>query len=421
MKDLNFDALLLAAKPLGYSANPTFTDEVMRKVQHSEILSSSVRKMDVNKKETFIMKLKHLPKFAIVALAIGATLLLSGSAYAVYSLWIRPQIEVTSPETSASGRQEVSIAFSSCGDTIMPNKYELKRNATIDASQIEAVAKARCELQAINDWAMKTYAQGPNGSFGDARTNETPALHSVRQLATVNDSSITFAEKKNKLSVLAEETFDTSGTIRYIANGADVPRSTFKPGDTIAYVTLSKTVQTPKEQCMTDACREFGEYRGVNRLVAVIKLDHNFEDYDDDAWESLAELSNCVGNEADMCLQGNSAATSLYARDLQSSLSQSQMTKTIEGTVTAIQNNTFTLKTTSGTMFTIVAPASIFTNFNASNSAAFENVKATVGSTVRVIYIESKTAHEKTIPIDTIENIDFRLEILTKGGAVQAY
>jgi hypothetical protein len=37
MKDLDFDALLLAAKPDDYLADTKFTDTVMQKVQHSEI------------------------------------------------------------------------------------------------------------------------------------------------------------------------------------------------------------------------------------------------------------------------------------------------------------------------------------------------------------------------------------------------
>ncbi|MDB5162147.1 MAG: hypothetical protein JWM52_655 [Candidatus Saccharibacteria bacterium] len=421
MKDVLLSGLLIEARSKNYVPNRTFTDRIMDSLQPSAIFTKQIRRMNVNKKETFIMKLKHLPKFAIVAIAIGATVLLSGSAYAIYSLWAHPEIHVTSPETSASGRQEVSIAFSSCGTTQTANKYELKRDATIDASQIEAIAKARCELQAINDWAMKTYAQGPDGSFGDPRTHELPAVQSVRQLISVSDSSITFAEKKNKLSVLPEETLDAPDSIRFIANGTDVARSAFKPGDAVAYVTMSKTVKTPMEKCTSDACREFGEYRGVSRLVAVVKLDRDFKDYDDDAWQSLAELSSCMGNENNLCLHGNAASTTLYYRDLQSSFTETQMTKNIEGTVTAIENNTFTIKGTSGTLFTIEAPARIFTDFNASNTAAFNNAEVVVGSTVRVTYLESKTAHGTTIPNNTIQGIDFRLEILTKGGAAHAY
>ncbi len=421
MKDMRLSGLLMEARLENYVPNRIFTDKVMDSLQPSAIFTKQIRSMNVNKKETFIMRFKHLPKFAIVALAIGATVLLSGSAYAIYSLWGHPEIQVNPPTTSASGRQEVSIAFSSCGTNPMANKYELKRGATIDASQIEAIAKARCELQAINDWAIKTYAQGPDGSFGDARTHEIPGVQSVRQLTSVSDSSITFAKKNNKLSVLPEETLNAPDSIRFVANGTDVARSAFKPGDAVAYVTMSKTVKTPLEKCTSDACRKFGEYRGVSRLVAVIKLDRDFKDYDDDAWQSLAELSSCIGNENSMCLQGNAAATSLYSRDLQSSLTGTQMTKYIEGTVTAIENNAFTIQSTAGTMYTIEAPARIFTDFNASNSAAFNNAKVVVGSTVRVTYLESKTAHETTIPNNTIQGIDFRLEILAKGGAAHAY
>lgn len=421
MKKTLFTAALSASHPDDTIQPSKMADTVMSRIHSREIFSDQIRNMSVNKKETLFMKLHHLPKLAIVAIAIGATVLVSGSAYAIYSLWGHPDIQVTQPKESTSGRQEVSITFASCGTQVMPNKYELKKGATIDANQIEAVVKAQCELKAINDWAMKTYAQGPNGTFGDARTNETPSVGLARQLTSVNDSSITVAELKQKLSVLPAETLEAPSSVRFIANGAEVARSAFKPGDPVVYVTLSKTIQTPKEQCATDACREFGEYRGVDRLVAVVKLDRDFKDYDNNALESLAELTSCIGNEKDLCLEGNAASASLYMHNGQSSITNAQMTKEIEGTVTSITNEAFAIKSTSGTTFTINAPARIFTSFNTGDLANTHKVTAEVGSTVIVRYIEDKTQHATTISRGMIETIDFRLEIVTKGGDIHAY
>jgi hypothetical protein len=379
--------------------------------------------MSINKKETLFMKLTHLPKLAIIAIALGSILVLSGTTYAAYKLlWEKPQASVSQPETSASGRKEVSLLLSQCGEGEMPAKYELKKDATITADQIDSVVKAQCELKAINDWAMATYAQGENGSFGDARENETPIVSLARQIQTLGQDSVTFAPLQGY--GYPEETFDTSNDVRYIADGHEVDRSTFKTNDVVAYVSLSKTVKTPTEQCTTDACREFGEYRGVNRVVALVKLDKPLQDYDQRAWQSLTELSPCMGNPSDYCLGGYSGAIDLYMGDLQNSPMQPNstiVTKQIEGTIIEIKGATYTIKGTSGTIYTINAPKDVIGEFNVKRSASYNNQKIVVGSTISSRYWEDKDASSKTIEDGAIQDITFKVEIVTKGGPVKAY
>ena len=116
------------------------------------------------------MKLKHLPKFAIIAIALGALLVCSTGVYAAYKLlWPKPHADVSEMTTSVSGRDEVSIPFSQCGDTTMAQRYELKKNATITPEQIADVVQAQCELQAITSWANATYRQ--DDRIGNAGQN----------------------------------------------------------------------------------------------------------------------------------------------------------------------------------------------------------------------------------------------------------
>lgn len=423
MKDRILEAFIIASRDKNARGNDTFTDTVMKKVRASEISSPLVRTMSTNKKESFFMKLSHLPKFAIIAIALGSLVVLSGTTYAAYKLlWEKPTVTVSQPETSASGREEVSLLFSQCGRDDMPDKYELKKGATINVDQIATVVAAQCELKAINEWAMATYAQGENGTFGDARTHETPMVSLARQIKTVDPSSLTFAELEGY--GYPEEIFETSKDVRYIADGQEVDRSTFKSNDIVAYVSLSKTVQTPKDQCKTDACRTYGEYHGVNRIVAVVKLDKPLQDYDQRAWQSLTELSPCMGNPSEYCLGGYSGAIDVYMGNLQNSPSRpdnSIITKQIEGTITDTSGATFTVKATSGALFTIKAPKDVIGEFNTKKSANYNNEKIIVGSTMSIRYWEDKNIHNKTIDGDSIQDISFKIEIVRKGDPIKPY
>ena len=423
MKDRRLEALIIASCDKSARSNAAFTDSVMKKVTAGEISSPLVRTMSTNKKESFFMKLSHLPKFAIVAIALGSLVVLSGTAYAAYKLlWEQPSVSVSQPETSASGREQVSLLFSRCGKDDMPAKYELKKGAPISADQIATVVTAQCELKAINDWAMATYAQGEGGSFGDPRTHEMPMVSLALQIQTVDPGSVTFAQLEGY--GYPAETFETSKEVRYIADGQEVERSSFKPNDIVAYVALSKTVQTPMDQCTTDACREFGEYRGVQRIVALVKLDKPLQDYDQRAWQSLTELSPCMGNPLEYCLGGYSGSIDVYMGDFQNSAPGSDnqvITKQIEGTVTQINGATFTIRATSGALYTINTPLDVIQDFNTNKSVHYNNEKIAIGTTLSITYWEDQGASTKTVPGGTIQRIDFKIEIVSKGDQFRQY
>ena len=420
MKDHLLDARLTAARPKNHKGDSAFTDKVMANIKSPEILSSAVRNMDVNKKETFIMKFKHLPKFAVVAIGLAVALALSGTAYATYQLlWPNPDASVSKPTTSTSGRTEVSLLFSSCGEAQAPERYELKRDASINKDQIEGVVKAQCELQAINEWAMKTYKQGKDGGFGDARTTPVPQVSAATHILTKTDASVTFAgQEKYRTSAT---TLEVSKDVRYIANGMDVAPSNITSNDPVVYVTLSATKQTPKEDCTTDACREFGEYRGVQTLVAIVKLDKPFENYDQFAWQSLTERSVCIGNPNDLCLTGYSGSIDLYSNTQPRGLKKNMMTKEIQGVIAQINGATYTIKSSSGSLYTFTTPTDVVSTFNNHQSADYNNQKIQVGNTLSVSYVENENEHTKKIGVDTLFSVTIKLEVTRKGDAPKLY
>lgn len=413
----DLDRRIVAARPDTSSSNADFTDAVMSKINNNEIFSASIRNMDVTKKETFMMKLKTLPKFAMIAVALGALLLLSGTAYAAYQLlWAKPHVELTELTTSTSGREEAILSTKQCGPS-EAQRYELKKGAPITADRIPAIVQAQCEMQAIQTWAYDTYGNNPtsepkNGEPYDHTSAVVPMATKVEKL---EGDTITFAsnDRYNQPAV----TYTKSSNVIYIVDGKESNASAIHVGDTVAYV-LKTTLRLTKN--------ESGEYSGggmpEETLVAVVKLSMPFEDYDQFAWQSLTEREICYGNPDDLCLTGYSGAIDIYMRSGNPDFSSGEiLTKEIQGVITQINGNTFTLKSSSGSLFTITTPKDEIANFNTNRSAEYSNIKIKVGSTVSVHYTEKESEHSKTIGSDKVFWFSLKLEMVRKGDPIKPY
>jgi len=295
MKLDKFDRKIIAARPDGYHSSTRFTDAVMAKIRNGEILSSSVRNMNVTKKETFMMKFKHLPTFAIIAIIIASTLVVSGGAYAAYQLlWPKPEVRLSEPKTSASGRKEVTISFAQCGKQSLASGYELKKNAPITIDEVPMVVKAHCELDAISTWANKEFPhddghQPPEMMKAFDRTMLWTSM--ATHIKSRNDSTLTFAglTKYHQADTVLEATSKT----RYIADGHDVAASAITADDPVVYITSEFSHITPDAGCNAMHC-SMSSTPAVKTLVAVVKLSQPFQYYDQLAWQSLAERMACM-------------------------------------------------------------------------------------------------------------------------------
>ncbi|HEY8992760.1 MAG TPA: hypothetical protein VIM37_02820 [Candidatus Microsaccharimonas sp.] len=426
MKDLHIDALIAAARPKESRKNPDFTEKVMTAVRSTEILSSQIRKTSVNKKETLFMKLRHLPKFAVVAIAIGALLLVSGSAFAAYQLlWPKPEVHVSQPTTSASGRKEVAISFAQCGSTTLASRYELKSNATITIDAVPMVLKAHCELDAIGAWADTTFPHdGPGmgiGTGGSVMAEHDSTFVSVSAATHVkakDAQSITF-EGLTKYNQ-TDKTMPTTSETRYIVDGHDVAADKVQAGDAVAYVTSSVAHYTPSSTCTATTCSMTGKTVS-STLVAVVKLDQPFQYYDQLAWQSLSEVTVCSGNPDDTCTAGYGGAIDLYNGNAVFKDNSDQM-KEIQGVVTELDGLSTVIRSTSGTLFTIVTPTDVVSTYNTQKASRYYNNQVvSIGSTVFARYVESSDLHSQTITGDQLISFQLSLELVGKSDPIKAY
>lgn len=422
MKDSRFDALIIAARPKNYQVNANFADTVMAAIYSSEILSSQIRKKGVNKKETLFMKVRHLPKFAVIAIAIGALLVISGTAYATYQLlWPKPHVEVSQPTTSQSGRQQVAISFEQCGADDLASHYELKSNATITIEQVPMVVKARCELNAIGTWADATFPHDDTfASLNTAREYDKVLLSTsmATHIKSSDASSMTFAglTKYNQTDTSLAVTSKT----RFIANGQDVSAKDITFNDPVMYITSQVTHMTQSADCTPEHCSSSGKPVSTE-LLAVVKLNLPFEDYDQLAWQSLTEIDTCSGNPNDACLSGFAGAIDLYQGDGTFKNADDSM-KEIQGVVTQLNGASTTIRSSSGTLFTIVTPTDVVTTYNAQKAAQYYNNQTVkVGSSLVVHYVESTSEHTHTLNATSLSSVQLQIEIVGKSDPVKAY
>lgn len=417
MNDLEFDALLMAARPSYSRANTDFTDTVMRNIHQPDILSSVVRKISVNKKETLIMKLKHLPRIAIVAIALGALVVVSSGAYAAYQLfWAKPAVHVLENKTSVSGREEVVLSTEGC-DTMKAKRYELKKGATIGADRVSAVVQAQCELQAIQNWAQQTYADAKLPNLDTLQPNDTPvkettvSVSMATHLQSKQSDSLTFASI-DKYG-FPQTTLRTDKNVKYIVNGKNASLDDIKEGDAVAYVFTRVHFMTRNQNGSIDTDNTPNQV-----LVAVVKLSMPFDDYDQFAWQSLSEREACYGNPNEDCVTGG-ASIDLYIGGSSTKVSDTTLMKEIQGTVVALKGNETLIKSSSGAVYTVTTPTDVISNYNTTKAAQYyNNQKVELGSSIIVKYVEEATAHATDISADYMY---FQIELVSKGDAVKAY
>lgn len=412
MKYDNFERKIIASRPNGYEMNHSFADKVMEKINHPEILSNRIRTMNVTKKETFMTKLKHLPKIAVVAIVLGAILILSGTAYATYQLfWAKPSVHLEQLTTSTSGREEAILSTNECGP-LTAQHYELKKGATITADRIPAIVQAQCELKSIDSWAQSVYqdVSTPQPKDGSPYDETFARVSMATHLQSIQKDSITFAAI-DKYQMPAT-TFATSPSVKYIVNGKEDSLSSIHTGDVVAYVVTSKLHLTQTKD---------GGYSGggmpAQTLVAVVKLSMPFEDYDQLAWQSLSERSPCYGNPDDNCIAGG-ASIDLYMGG-SSKIPEGTMMKEIQGVVTAFDGPTVTIKSSSGTLFRVTTPTDVITDYNVNKAAQhYNNQKVIIGSSIDVNYTEAEDQHATDINASYMR---FMIELVSKGDPVKAY
>lgn len=425
MKQLKFEAQLIAARPDNYATNKDFTDQVMAKIHSPEIISSYVRKMDVNKKETFFMKLRHLPKLAIIAIAVGGLIILSGTTYAVYkALWERPSVSVQAPTTNQYGRTQVIASFENCTNQSAATTFEIKAGSTLDPSEIDKILQARCEMEALRAWSgADKPPKGPSPSMQETEGTYSQTMSMTSPVASkvVSITPTSLALTGDQYNTPKESLTLTNKT-QYIVDNHESTIDQIHPGDSVLYVhDLTYNFVTKKT-----ATGYTTSSKATKQIVThVVKTDLPFEYYGPGKQNQIAQREACMGNPQDSCVQ--TAAVDLYENYPTTAIMPDENgqvpfdSREIQGIIIEHTGTLIKIQSSSGRIFTFTLPRDIISDFNRNRSTQYNNITIEKGDMLMVRYDVDKSSTSLKLGPSEIRSVYVALNMIQKGDPVQKY
>lgn len=393
------DFTIAAARPNNMRPDNQFTERVMRRTAKKQ------------PKQLFML-LRQRPAFMALAIVLGLALL-SGTAYAVSYLWPQLHPDVTAPHQSTSGR--TSVIVTDCDKVDSTKRYELKKGAPVSPDKLAEIVKAKCELAAVSNWATSSYPSPhdpaePNNTPGATRTHTTitPALFAV-QLATQNNGVMTVKDSGS----LEEYELPFSADTKVVVDGQYSVLAKLAPGDAIAYVSKDTTVTKNQANCIENQCHA-DIASSTRSTLAVIKLSHRFDVYR--AISYLSELPVCPGNPADEC--PDTSSVDLFQGG---GIGEDAAYAELSGKVMAYDDQSITLRTTSGRQVTVYTPWNLIGRFNTQRSSDY-GFTIGEGDTLTVGYGQvTGKSNDTEVPFERLVWINVLMEANSKGGPYHKY
>lgn len=407
-KDTLFNAQLAAVCPPGYRADTKFTDRVMTEIASSEIVSSQIRKMSVSKKETLFMKLQHLPKFAVVAIAIGAAIVLGGTTYAIVQTVIKQSnVTLDSSAKNEFGREELRVTFDSCKEQKKRGTtYELKKDSGLSAEDGAKVLEARCEIDAVANWVEHDEQSKRllDGVYSVPGRVLSFFPESVRKIESISDSSIKFERD--------EAPFPPSG--RVVIDNEVVGREVLKPGDSVFYFNSS-----------------FRAGRGgtpatvPSEGIVIFKLALEKRHYSLELQSYVKTRSACRENPTLTCLKASNInhVILIVGRGGNTLLMpEGVVGRELQGRVTEYTDTFITLDVGGGKLYTLHTPSNVIRKYNTSTVyglASYDNIysktdpeelKIKTGDILEINYSEQADVYSQDISWERLGVINLMVE-----------
>lgn len=408
MKKPTIEQRILAARPPRSKNNTQFTDAVMSKIKsRREIFSQQIRTTNVNQKETFIMKLRNLHKPAIIAIALALTLATAGTAYAIYQLWPKPSVDVSTPVQNKQGRLESAVQLKNCGNQQSNQaSYEIKKGSTISADEVPQILQAYCEIEAISAWSLTFYTPPEPG---DETSTESRMLSPVfvSRIASIDDSTVTLeAQKKYGID---ESVLKLDSKVKYIADSAYSDKSQFKAGDPV--VALSHDTINP------DTSRIASQ-----KLVFLIRMNLPFEAYDPRVQQSVAQKQVCINNAPDICT--STGSVDLYSGDAKLPNGKNGDfgdTRVIQGKIVSYSGTSIMVEGSSGRQFSFVMTSNPIDEYNKKRSALYNNVTVGVGDMIEIRYLDTEGSTSLKATQKQIAAMNYMIELVGKSDPLKKY
>lgn len=356
MKDARLSGILIEGRSKKYVSNRIFTEKVMDSVQPSAIFTKQIRTMNVNKKETFIMKFKHLPRMTAILLAFGALFLLTGTTYAVVkTVESLTQVKVNQTGTNTFGREELNVNLENCGgQTTDGMKYELTKGSGLSNDDAARTLQARCDVDAINNWIL-AHPQWASSLPFLAHGSKADTISSI------NNDSITLKEGGVK---------KLTNDMVVVSDNNEVSKGTLKVGDSVIV--------------FPDASSQLMTKTPLPLSIFVVSqptkyYSHDFQSY-------VNERGRCPNNPTRECLlNGSRDYTSLtvaYGGAYYNQIIQKPgSTKNVQGKILSYDDNEIKLDVGGGVVYTIHTQSNVIDIYNTTTVYTLKSLDGIYAST----------------------------------------
>lgn len=417
MKDNVMDALIIAARPEAYGrGNEAFTDRVMEGVAAGEILSHAIRKTSVNKKETLFMKLRHLPKLAIVAIAIGALLFVAGTTYAiVQTVSTLSPVKVNQAGTNEFGREQLKVEFNSCdAQKEEGTTYELKRGSNLSSEDGAKVLQAKCDMDAITTWIQ-------NDPQSKEKMGDTD--RALMRLGSTLSVADTVKDIQGKKLTLERGEKALPDNVRVVENNKETSLESVKPGGAVIYFVPS--------QYKGFSGSSDDEANSDGAIIFKLPLEAKY--YGIDYRSYVHARSACDNNPERDCLKSNGInQTNLIVTSGGTTpvMNDTRTPKKVQGRVISYDAGSIRLDVGDGVTYTLQTPRNIIDEYNRTKVYSLagydtiyaktnpEDLKIKAGDSLDIYYLEASGESAEMLSWNQITTISLMVERTPKDLSV---
>jgi hypothetical protein len=399
------EALLLGARPTPQTYSP-FTHSVMQQIQSHATFASHAHIKSKQPKRSLLMKLRTLSGQGLVFAIVIAATLASGVVYASVR-FVPDLIQIIDKKVNSEGRTEYTApGFASCDTTSGPklDTFEIKQGTDLSDSEVKKVLQAKCELLGMAKFASDTwptYGQRKAWQNGDTIHYTRPDLLGTVQ--KIDDRSVIILHNGGTKTYT---TFENKKLEAYLRNER-IDLSTIKPGDLVFAITrVRETYYTHRTGKEDPGVRDLG-------IVAVVKMILP-ERYYFGMQSYLYEVLPCMGNPDERCATGMATGSiDVFPRtngemainpDVRPS-TDTTLAREINGMVTTIKPNAFTITSTTGRIYEVQLAKSLLDLYNSGYApqyysqpgAAPDKIRIRPGSRVSILYTQSASDNAQQI------------------------
>lgn len=416
MNDTRLEILLLSARPQPGEYSQ-MTQAVMQQIAREVVLRRQLQKhAEKSKKHGLIARMRMLHGAGLVIAIVAAAIFITGVAYASVQ-FVPDLIRIIHKKQNAVGRIEYDVpGFERCDHSGRPaqDKFEVSPAARLSDDDVEKVLRAKCELMQLDTFVRATWpTYGDHKEWKDGDHIYYARTDVLGKVITIDKQTLTLQNDGGVNPTATYKAFNNQGIVAYNRD-QQIDIGTIKPGDFVfSVLRVSEVYHSPETLKGQDAGRIMAQSPPKPLgLIAVVKMSLP-EQYYASLQQYVQPVVPCMGNMQERCSngpdgmmldifpRGNEFMRNPYARADRGELEPRE----VSGQVTAINEQSLTLKASSGTVYTVAIDKSVVDSYNTGVAPSYDygdEALVRSGSWISVAYKQKPGEDHKHIAVPDI-------------------